>query len=337
MTSSFKSLDDQLTAIPGGLYSFEGAVLMASTPPANGSTNEVATTQWVNEVLGITPAPPTVMDAGGLNITYSSGVVVNPMTTTPIYITGITQPVAVGDSSMEYVWVRYLDEAVIASSMVPSNNQGYLLATVSTNASSVVSINHNTNKVGWAPINSPSFTGSVTVPTPPITDSTNKVPTTSWVRSVLQSTLAGTDFPTISITAAGNGVQWSKGTINIGGVTYEVIGGQYTFGNDTSGMMKVYAVPVVGTTIVLVTPTPPSGGSNVLLGSVSVGGGTVDSISLPTTSGFALTDSPTFTGNPQVPTPPASSKDNSIASTGWVVDTISTRVGVGFGGYITWM
>lgn len=333
--TSFKSQDDLVTAVPGEVYSYEGATLKASTPPTSTNSKEVATTEWVNNVLGIVPTPPVVVDAGGLNITYTSGVVINSITSTPIYITGITLPVAVGDNSIEYVWVRYLDEAVIASSTVPHNNQGYLLATVSTNGTSVVSITPNVNPVGWAPISNPSFAGTVTVPTPPLVDNSSRVPTTSWVRSVLQSTLVGTEFPTISITTTGNGIEWSSGIITIKGMEHEVLGGQYTFSSDSSGVVKVYAVLVAGTVMVVVTSVIPTGDS-VLMGSVYVGEGTVSYVTLPPTTGFALIDSPTFTGKPRVPTPPASSNDDSVANTQWVVDALTTRVGVGFGGYITW-
>lgn len=334
--TSFKSQGDQLTAVPGEEYSFEGAVLRAHTVPPTTNSKEVATTEWVNNLLGITPNPPAVMDAGGLNISYTSGTVVNPLTSSPIHVTGTVQPIAVTDSSIEYVWVRYLDEAVIASSTIPNNNQGYLLATVTTNASSIVGIEANTNAAGWAPIYSPSFSGVVTAPTPPMTDNSNKVATTSWVRGVVQSTLAGSDFPTLSTNSAGNGIVWSSGTITVGGTQYPVLAGQYTFASSSTGLMKVYAVVVAATTLVVVSSITPSGLS-VLLGSVEVSAGLVGQVNIPTTTGLAPSESPTFTGNPQVPTPSPNSKDNTIPTTEWVIDMITTKVGVGFGGQVTYI
>lgn len=336
MTSSFKSQGDQVTALPGTIYSFEGATLKASTVPATANDKRVATTEWVNNLLGITADPPTVMDAGGLNITYTGGVVINPVTNTPMYIMGSVTPVAVGDRTTEYIWVRYLDEAVIASSTLPNNNQGHLLATVITSSTGVASIRNNTNGAGWAPITDPSFSGVVTVPSPSLMDNSNKVPTTSWVRSLVQSTLVGSDFPTLSITSSGTGISWSSGSVVVGGVQYPVLGGQYAFTTSISGVMGIYAVVVAGTTMVLVSLTAPTG-PNALLGTVSVASGTVGQVNLPATTGFAPIASPVFTGNPQAPTPGPNDRDNGIATTGWVIDVMTTRMGVGFGGYLTYV
>jgi hypothetical protein len=334
--TSFKSQSDLLTALPGNIYSFEGATLKASTPPSNATDARVATTEWVASLLGMVADPPTVMDAGGLNITYTGGVVVNPVTNAPMYISGSISPVAVGDRSTEYIWVRYLDEAVIASSTLPNNNQGYLLATVITNGTGIASIRNNTNAAGWAPINDPSFSGSVTVPSPSLMDNSNKAATTTWVRSIVQSTLVGSDFPTLSITSSGTGVSWSGGSVIVGGVQYPVLGGQYMFTITTSGVMGIYAVVIAGTTMVLVSAVAPTG-PNALLGTVSVASGTVGQVNLPPTTGFAPIASPVFSGNPQAPTPGLNDRANSIATTGWVIDAMSARMGVGFGGYLTYL
>jgi hypothetical protein len=336
MTSSFKSQADLLTALPNLTYSFEGATLKATSPPVGAIDTRVATTEWVSTLLGSSPTPPVVLAASGLNITYSSGTLVNPLTNAPIYITGTSTPLAVGASSIEYIWVRYLDSAVVASGNTPNNNLGILLATVTTNATSVVTITPNTNAVGWAPINSPSFSGVVTVPTPPLGDNSTKVPTTSWVRSIVQSTLVGSNFPTLSITNTGNAVQWSNGTVTVTGIQYEVISGQYTFTTNTTGVMSVYAVVVGGTTTVVVSSVVPTS-PNALLGTVSVSSGVIEQVSLPNVSGFATTTSPVFTGNPQAPTPAIGDLSNSIATTEWVRDMVPAKMVVGFGGYVTYV
>ncbi|WOL31395.1 hypothetical protein [Microcoleus phage My-WqHQDG] len=336
MTYSFKSQADLLTALSGSIYSFEGATLKATTPPVGASDTRVATTQWVSAALGLSPSPPVVLAANGLSVTYSGGTVINGLTTLPIYITGSSTPIAVGASSTEYVWVRYLDSAVVVSTVSPNNNLGTLIATVITNATSIVSVIGNTNATGWAPINSPAFSGVVTVPNPPLNDNSNKAPTTSWVRSLVQSNLVGSDFPTLSITSTGTGVQWSAGSVSLTGTEYVIIGGQYTFSTSTNGVMSVYALVVGGTTTVLVSATAPTS-PNVLLGTVSVSSGVIGQVTLPSTVGFAPIASPTFTGNPQAPTPAVGDRDSSIATTGWVVDMVTTKMVVGFGGYVTYL
>jgi len=336
MTSSFKSQADQVTAVQGEVYSYEGATIKATTPPTSTNDKRVATTQWVNTVLGIVPPPPAVMSAGGLNITYTSGTVMNPMTGAAIQVSGSTTPVAVGDTSTEYVWVRYLDEAVIASSTVPSNNQGCLLATITTNGTGVTGITHNTNAVGWAPINNPAFSGVVTVPTASLTDNSNVAASTSWVRAQIHSTLVGSSFPTLSITNAGNGVMWSSGTVTVGTASYPVVGGQYTFISTTTGTVSLYAVVVAGVVVVTVATTAPTG-PNVLLGTISVSGGAVGQVTTPSVIGLAPITSPTFTGSPKAPTPPLSDRDKNIATTEWVVDMTRSKMVVGFGGYVTYV
>jgi hypothetical protein len=104
----------------------------------------------------------------------------------------------------------------------------------------------------------------------------------------------------------------------------------------TSGVMGIYAVVIAGTTMVLVSAVAPTG-PNALLGTVSVASGTVGQVNLPPTTGFAPIASPVFSGNPQAPTPGLNDRANSIATTGWVIDAMSARMGVGFGGYLTYL
>lgn len=335
--TSFKSQADLLTAVPGSIYNFEGATLKAHTLPTNANSKEVATTEWVKTLLGVTSTVPTVIDGGGLNINYTSGTITNPYTEAPIQVSGSVMGLAVDANSTEYIWVRYLDGAVVASNAMPLNNLGYLLATVTTNATNIISISSNTSAAGWAPINNPSFAGTVTVPSPLVGDNSNAVPTTSWVRSMVQSALVGSDSPTLSIGNTGtNAVQWSAGAVSIAGVQYPVIEGQYTFTTTSQGVYSVYAVLVGGITTVVVSTIAPTA-PNALMGTVSVSAGVVRQINLPLTTGFAPIDSPTFTGDPTAPTPSLNDRDNSIATTGWVVDMVTTKMVVGFGGYVTYL
>ena len=375
--TSFQSQADLLTAVPGLTYSFEGAVLKAQTLPTIANNTEVATTEWVKLVLGVSPSLPVVMDGGGLLVTYTSGTVTNPYTTMPIQVTGSVIGLAVGASTVEYIWVRYLDGAVVASSVIPPNNLGYLLATVTTNATNIISIVSNSSLTGWAPINSPSFVGIVTAPHPPIAENSNVVPTTSWVRSMVQTALVGSDHPTISISNSGTSVQWTEGVVNIGGTQYPVIAGQYSFTPTSQGVYSIYAMLVGSITTVVVSATAPTT-LNTLLGSVSVRDGAVGQVNMPSTTGFApinspiftgdptapnpaLTDndnslattkwvndvilskgyapinSPVFTGDPQVPTPALTDRDTTIPTTGWVVDMILSKIRVGFGGVVKYI
>ena len=132
-------------------------------PPAGNSSNRIPTTEWVIETIkaylsgNVNPEHPTVTDAGGLKINVTSGRVTNPIggqiceiepLPSPI---GITANAGVGNNPTEKIWVRYLDCSVVASTAMPAEQDGVVLAEVYSDDTTITSINAPSNGLGIDP------------------------------------------------------------------------------------------------------------------------------------------------------------------------------------------
>lgn len=143
---------------------------------------------------------------------------------------------------------------------------------------------------GFAPINSPNFTGTPTAPPPPNADNSSRIPTTNWVR-ILLSTYAPLTSPSFS------GIPAAP-TANPGTATAQIA--------TTAFVMAAIVGAVTGVV-----------SFNTRTGAVVFTAADLNDV------GGALLASPNFTGTPTVPMPAASNSSNQIASTAWVLDEIS--------------
>lgn len=131
-------------------------------PPVGDNDNTLATTKWVNDSIlnflsnGTTLAGlPQVIDKGGLKVNVTMGSVPKP-SSNPCAISPLPTDLAVNGSSTEYIWVRYSDCQVVASTHRPSAVLGRLLATVVTSATDIISITQattNTSGNTWMTAN----------------------------------------------------------------------------------------------------------------------------------------------------------------------------------------
>ena len=104
-----------------------------------------------------------------------------PATTTSISVVG---------EANEYVYIRYLDNKPVVSTIQPSTNQGFLLAIVSSDKTQITNINQVTpSPLGWASNDSPFFTGEPQAPTPPPGDCSNAIATTEYICQIVQALL----------------------------------------------------------------------------------------------------------------------------------------------------
>lgn len=106
----------------------------------------------------------------------------------------------------------------------------------------------------------------------PLTDNSNKVPTTSWVRNLVNTQMGMGNGPVVSKSpASADSIEWTSGTVIIGGSSYSVSPGSYKYmGPD--GTFYVVAVRGSGTAVTVesnrtVVPTSPD---ETLLATVSV-------------------------------------------------------------------
>lgn len=118
----------------------------APHPPVGDNDNSIPTTKWVNDAIvgflsnGTTiNGLPQVIDKGGLKVNVTSGTVPKPGST-PCAISPLPTDLAVNGSSTEYIWVRYVDCQVVASTTSPNTSLGRLLATVVTSPTDIISI-----------------------------------------------------------------------------------------------------------------------------------------------------------------------------------------------------
>lgn len=143
---------------------------------------------------------------------------------------------------------------------------------------------------GFAPINSPNFTGIPTVPPPPTNSNSGQIASTNWVRIALASyaTLLSPSFsglPAAPTAAPGNSTAQIATTAFVMAAVQASVTGVISF-NTRTGAVVLEAADL-----------------NDL--------------------GAAFINSPNFTGTPQVPMAPAGIGSAQIASTAWVLDELS--------------
>lgn len=122
-------------------------------PPVGDNDNSIPTTRWVHDEIlnflsnGTSLAGlPQVVDKGGLKVNVTTGSVPKPGSN-PCSISPLPTDLAVNSSSTEYIWVRYSDCQVVASTQSPISALGRLLATVVTSPTDIISITQATTNL----------------------------------------------------------------------------------------------------------------------------------------------------------------------------------------------
>ena len=166
---------------------------------------------------------------------------------------------------------------------------------------------------GTAPINDPIFTGDPRAPTAPKADNDTSIATTEHVKQVVAdyAPLVSpnlTGIPSVSPTPDVTDSSW-----RIANTEYVKlnIATRQPLDSDLTSLANITASNVLVYRSAPDTWAPVTIGANLLfeggeLSATGAGGGGVPS------------DSPVFTGNPRVPTPPADDADTTIANTAWV-------------------
>lgn len=175
---------------------------------------------------------------------------------------------------------------------------------------------------GVAPLNSPTFTGTVSGPTPSAGDNTTKFATTAFVQFLNAgvSAVTGLTNANVTLTAA----QYGAGIISLAGtLTGNInivfpINGKWIVINNTSGAFTVTCKTVAGTGVIV------SQGKNQTI----AGDGTNIIIEQTDFKDIVLTGAPT--------TPTQATSDNStkIASTAFVQSVANPGASLGSSGYV---
>lgn len=92
---------------------------------------------------------PLLVDPGGLNINVSNGEITKP-DGTKCLIQPLNISIGLQPNSLEYIYVRYLDCHIVASTESPNSNLGLLLGTAQTDDSKIVYLNQMAGSLsGW--------------------------------------------------------------------------------------------------------------------------------------------------------------------------------------------
>lgn len=176
----------------------------------------------------------------------------------------------------------------------------------------------------YAPINSPTFTGTPAAPTPSAGDDSTKIATTAFVQDVAGGYVAVNvaGGSPVTLLAAQYGVK----VINLTGiltasinVIFPTLAGEWTVKNSTTGAFSVTCKTAAGTGIVVT-----QGKSRLLFGD---GTNILD--------GVTDYQDAALTGNPTAPTPTAGDNDTSIATTAFVAASYAPKASPTFTGTST--
>ena len=162
---------------------------------------------------------------------------------------------------------------------------------------------------GYAPLNSPSFTGTPTAPTAAAATNTTQIATTAFVRTEVANLIdsAPSTLDTLNELAAALGDDPNFATTMTNALAAKAPLSSPTF----------TGVPLAPTAAVDTNTT------QIATTAFVIGQGYLKSSVASTT--YAPINSPSFTGTPTAPTPPTTADDNRIATTAWVNSAVGTR------------
>ena len=261
----------------------------APTPAPGDNTVAIATTQFVQSAIGaVGPvAPPS---AEYITSSPNAGLTAERvLTNTPSITWDFTTPGQAKANSSA-------GGGNVSSSGTPLNGQFARWVTATTIEGITIS------SLGFAPIDSPAFTGNPTAPTPIPSDNDTSIATTAFVKTSLggYQPLDG-DLTAIAGLAGTNTIYYRSATDIWSPVTFSGLsfsGGVLT-ATAGGGNVSSSGTPATGQIATWVDPTHIQGVTGSSLG-------------------FAPINNPVFTGDPQAPTPLTADSDTSIATTGFV-------------------
>ena len=113
-----------------------------------------------------------------------------------------------------------------------------------------------TAAVTFATLNSPALTGTPTTPTPPLGDSTQKIPSTDWVQKsiggILNKSVAGASNVSLTTVEAGNGIFLFTGVITANiAVIVPTVSKYWVVANRTTGNFSLTVKTAAGTGVVI--------------------------------------------------------------------------------------
>jgi hypothetical protein len=206
----------------GTSHDFIKGSILAPTRGLADNSNHVATTQWVNSLLGNKNLQPTVYKDEGLRIRVTGGTVQTD--TRVATVTETLEPISVISNAVEYVWVRWADSNIVVNTTFPTETEGFAIAEVHSDATQITQIIHYITKLPWAPTLSPYFMGDPKTVTPYVFDYDKTIANTYWTQRHNYHFLFGYDAPYFFYNLDSK-LEWTAGTITVGDRTIAVSSG----------------------------------------------------------------------------------------------------------------
>lgn len=305
--------------------------ITASLIPVSDSSTKIPTTQWVkNAITSAIGSTGNVAyrdqnNTFSLINTFDSSVFLNgtntvngPLTSsstvdfsngvwTRVKTIPLTNSPGQEAASTAYVWNSHTDDTKLKKTATPpaSSNDTHIATTewVKANVSGSNLLPANNTWTGTNTYNNLVTFSQVPVSVePPLTDNSNKVPTTSWVRNTINSLATG-GAPVLTkslVSNEYNRLLWSSGTVSIAGSNYPVTAGSYDFTSantaTTTGTTYYVKAALSSGTVSIPAPTssPSVGANEVLLGSLTL----VDVTSTPPVVGGSVREINGVINNP---------------------------------------
>lgn len=264
-------------------------VTQTPLPAATDNTNKVATMEWVQSAIDADLTDVAFKSQSNIfsgTNTYTATATIDA-SAAAVNVPTLGQTTIPGTSaaSTKYVWDSLLNDTEQKKTLTPTislqdvenlNKAG----TPSTLIPSLDWIYQNVNSSSLLGRDN-TWTGANTYNDPPtivnspaISDNSSKIPTTSWVRSAINTLMTG-GGPVLRkslVTGKRNTLEWTSGTVSLNGTNYTVAAGDYAYNTThTAGTYYVVAKLSGGTVVLDADRTTPALGANeALLGSLTV-------------------------------------------------------------------
>jgi len=264
-------------------------VTQTPLPGAQDNTNKVATMEWVQTAIDADLTDVAFKSQSntfsGTNTFTATATIDASAAAVNVPTLGQTTVPGTSAASTKYVWDSLLNDTEQKKTLTPSitiTDVGNLNAagTPSTLIPTLDWIYTNVNSSSLLGSDN-TWTGDNTYNNPPtivnspaINDNSSKVPTTSWVRSAINTLMTG-GGPVLRkslVTGKRNTLEWTSGTVSINGTNYTISAGDFAYNTThTAGTYYVVARLSGGTVVLDADRTTPAVGANeVLLGSLTV-------------------------------------------------------------------
>lgn len=181
-------------------------------------------------------------------------------------------------ATTQYIWESHSYDQKIKKTATPSlnwnnSNSSKEIPTLEWLHQNLPSASLLTSNNSWTGLNTYNLSPLINNQ-PSLTDNSNKVPTTNWVRSIIDNSLSG-GRPVLTkslIEEEYNKLLWSDGIVNISGTNYSVSKGDFTFLDSNAPGVYYIKAQLIGGIVTISIPSMSNtiSANEVLLGNLTL-------------------------------------------------------------------